>query len=380
MKNFLKTILVSFVIIVLFFGIPELTQRIRYAVRYKDPTWLMYGTKTALELRDTTIQEKERAEAVKAHLNTKILTSNVDGVKVFKFVYDNKNDYRKNVPGDYLLNENAGMHINSLGFRGPELLDPKTKTRLFMMGGSSTLGADNNDDNTYPYLTRKLLKEVYGKDIEVVNAGVGGMNIREIYYFLKNEIFDLKPDIITVYSGYNNWNAKSYEGTGLRSQLFKIKMFLLSKSLLLCTLNEKIYLMKGKRVDAVWYNPGCAEKILNDKKVWGDFELYLEKVCEEATAHKIRLILITQPLYLTSVNPKTFWEDERLWKKHYEISNDLIRNTAKRYSLECIDAADTVDRYPREDKDRMFVDVVHLTDYGNSVIAEIIAQKLNSAL
>lgn len=380
MKNFLKNILLSFIIILLFFGIPELTQRIRYAVRYKDPTWLIYGTSTAVDLRNTTIQEKERAEAVKARVNPNIVTSNLDGIKVFNFAYDKKDGYRKNVPGDYLLNEKAKMHINSLGFRGPEIVIPKTKPRIFMTGGSSTLGADNDDDKTYPSLVQKILKDEYKKDVEIVNAGVGGMNIKEIYYFLKNEILDLKPDMITVYSGYNNWNTKSRAGTGWRSQVFKIKLFFLSKSLLLCTLNEKLYLMKGKQVDAVWYNPGTAEKILNDKKIWDDFKLYLEKVCEAANARNVRLVLITQPLYLTSVNPKTFWEDERLWKKHYEISNNLIRSTAKHYYLECIDAADVVDRLYQKDKDRMFVDVVHLTDYGNRVIAEIIAQKLNPTL
>ena len=382
MKNIIKNILFSVLIITVFFAALELAQRIRYALRYRAVSWMLYGVDDYIIKNPSKMQERYKVqddqyeEQLKKTVNPDEIVSTVDGLKVFKFEYDKKENYKKLIPGDYILNKNALMHINSSGFRGVEISGVKTMARLFMMGGSSTLGADNSDNKTYPYLTQDVLKKRYGKDIEVINGGIGGVNISEIYHLLEKEVFDLSPDMVTIYSGYNNWNVKSREGIGWRSVLFHIKEFFIGKSLLFCTINEKIQLLKNQNCSALYYNPGVAEAILQDQKIWSDFRLYLEKICISAKRRNIRVVLITQPLYLVDRNPDNFWEDKKLWEKHYEMTNAIIKDVAKEQGVLCIDVASHFDRLDPDHKRELFVDVVHLTDKGNMAVAEVIAKNL----
>jgi hypothetical protein len=385
MNTTAKNILFSIVVVLIFFGSLESAQRIRYAVRYKSPIWLYYGTSRFYNSYDPTSRYADGdAERKKGFAEKGKLISSMDGINVFHYSYDTKRDgsgnvlYRKHVPGDYILTAGAGMHINSTGLRGPEIAAPKSRPRILMLGGSSTLGAYNNDDKTYPYLTQKMMLGRYGKDVEVVNGGIGGANARELYNLLVDNFEKISPDIITVYSGYNNWNARSREGTGLRSAIFRIKEFLMDRSLLFCTINEKICLLKKRSCDEVWFNPGVAESILSDKKIWSDFRTNLEKICEFAHRHNVKVVMMTQPLNLAEKNPPSFWEDKKCWGRHYAMSNSIIKDVASRCGAECIDLAEIVDSRYGDDKKDIFMDIVHLTDKGNETLAGYISERLSA--
>ena len=82
--------------------------------------------------------------------------------------------YYKIIPGKYKNHKyNTFYTINSKGFRGPEFLDKGSKYRIITIGGSSTIGIESNDSETWPSQLQKFVTE-NGHSVEVINVGIGG--------------------------------------------------------------------------------------------------------------------------------------------------------------------------------------------------------------
>ncbi len=95
--------------------------------------------------------------------------------------------------------------INNHGFRGPdyEVRKPDGTRRVLSLGGSSTFGYLNRDEGTYPELLRGLLEPALGS-VEVLNAGVPHYNNDHILAALRAELLATAPDVVTLYTGYND--------------------------------------------------------------------------------------------------------------------------------------------------------------------------------
>jgi len=100
-----------------------------------------------------------------------------------------------------LTPEHYFLRVNRLGLKGPEILKSKTPgtLRIMTIGDSCTFGG--LEDFCYPrVLERELRKQ--GEPVEVINAGVQGYApanvLSRLPYFLS-----LKPDLVTVYLGWN---------------------------------------------------------------------------------------------------------------------------------------------------------------------------------
>jgi lysophospholipase L1-like esterase len=121
-------------------------------------------------------------------------------------------------PPNYQLKGAAGQatevaSINSLGFRGPEFHPdkPQGTFRIVCLGGSSTFGYRNGDGGTYPVLLEKILRQTSGDaSIEVINAGFPYYNTSSVLALLREEISHYDPDVITLYSAFNDaaWPLK----------------------------------------------------------------------------------------------------------------------------------------------------------------------------
>src|ERR1044072_4043391 len=80
-------------------------------------------------------------------------------------------------PNYHFKIKNIETKTNSLGFRHDgELVTPKPKDtfRIFLLGGSTVQGIYNKDWTIEQWLTPMLSGVWPGKNVEVVNAGVGG--------------------------------------------------------------------------------------------------------------------------------------------------------------------------------------------------------------
>jgi len=101
------------------------------------------------------------------------------------------------------------IHINSDGFRGPELACPKGRTyRIVALGESTTFGFTlTKEHKPWPEVLANLIREKLAPDrpIEVINAGVPGYTLEDNLHRLSQSILALKPDMIISYHGYNGF-------------------------------------------------------------------------------------------------------------------------------------------------------------------------------
>lgn len=83
---------------------------------------------------------------------------------------------------------------NSLGFRGPELLQkkPAGNIRVVCLGSSESYGLYESPGKEWPSQLREILSSRY----EVINASVVGLNLRSFEPYLKKHVFSLKPDVV----------------------------------------------------------------------------------------------------------------------------------------------------------------------------------------
>ncbi|MCX7959219.1 MAG: SGNH/GDSL hydrolase family protein [Deltaproteobacteria bacterium] len=101
------------------------------------------------------------------------------------------------------------IKINSLGLRGSEIQTekPPETIRILIIGDSATFGAGvQNEEETIPgRLQKRLNDEPYlkGKRFEVINGGVPGYDIQEIYFHYKYKLKQLKSDIV-IYNFFPN--------------------------------------------------------------------------------------------------------------------------------------------------------------------------------
>ncbi len=105
-------------------------------------------------------------------------------------------------PGDYSDTIwGISFHVNSLGFRGPEISKQKKAgvTRILCAGDSITMGSALPDEATYPRVLEDMLNEKYpGRGFEVINAGISGYDIEEEYLLLKEDGLALSPDAVVL--------------------------------------------------------------------------------------------------------------------------------------------------------------------------------------
>jgi len=91
------------------------------------------------------------------------------------------------------------VHINALGLRGPEIArtPPPGRTRILALGDSMTFGYYLEEGATWPARLEALLRAA-GRDVEVVNGGVGGWTISSETLFLEERALALAPAQVVV--------------------------------------------------------------------------------------------------------------------------------------------------------------------------------------
>jgi lysophospholipase L1-like esterase len=92
------------------------------------------------------------------------------------------------------------IETNSLGFRARELEPRKPgELRVMVIGDSITWGDYLQSNETYVEQIQFRLRETLGsRPVEVVNAGVGDIGIKEEIDILRETVDDVKPDIVVV--------------------------------------------------------------------------------------------------------------------------------------------------------------------------------------
>jgi len=107
------------------------------------------------------------------------------------------------------------ISINSLGFRGPPLQQPKPggDLRIAFLGASTTFCAEVSGDNmAWPHLVTGTIQQQYpGISVDYINAAVPGYSVKSSLLNFRKRVAPLQPDVTVIYHATNDlsWEARS---------------------------------------------------------------------------------------------------------------------------------------------------------------------------
>jgi len=107
--------------------------------------------------------------------------------------------------------EDRVVHINSDGYRGPEITQakPENTYRIFTIGGSTTFGFPSNDNQTYPFYLQELYDQTnLGVQVEVINAGWPKFWSFSETEKIKTKHLDYEPNLFIVFDGWNDMSQE----------------------------------------------------------------------------------------------------------------------------------------------------------------------------
>ena len=106
--------------------------------------------------------------------------------------------------------------FNSEGFRGPEFLKekPDNTYRIFVIGGSTTFGYEN-DYETWPYYLQEIFDTLdLNYNVEIINAGISSGFSGSETKLIREKILNYNPDLLMVYDGWNDVREQLGEPQG----------------------------------------------------------------------------------------------------------------------------------------------------------------------
>jgi len=130
------------------------------------------------------------------------------------YVYDSPDFGRIQKPGvNYfdINNEGFGMGtVNKYGYIGPAYSKDKHENtlRIALVGDSYVEGSYLFDRQHFRYILEHRLSNLLQQKVEVLNFGVGGYNLRDIYIDLRKRVLKYKPNIILVFIRNGNFYQK----------------------------------------------------------------------------------------------------------------------------------------------------------------------------
>ena len=108
--------------------------------------------------------------------------------------------------------KSSKKHINKIGTRNREIKKKKkNEIRIILLGGSTTQNnsyVNSSSEYISSYLNKYLKSIKSPRRVNVINAGISGANIIDNYYFFKEQLIQLSPDIVLFKESINNISKK----------------------------------------------------------------------------------------------------------------------------------------------------------------------------
>lgn len=292
------------------------------------------------------------------------------------------------------------METNALGFRfNQEITFPKLsdEIRIFCLGGSTTMGGGVPNPYTYPQVLNDLID--LEDQVKVINAGVGGYRSIHLVEYYKKYIRPLKPDIVTIYSGWNDfednlrgyWKPNDPHGHALLTQLAKTSSFFTKFALGGAFMRFYFDFKRFNRTEKEDMDYHDRSRMLANAK--GNRWLVEYRRNIRSLINLIRedqaiplLIKFPAPQFEgASEEVKDFANKDLNMSDGWDvfvIVLEKIRRTmgelSTENSIKLIDVSTPFEKYNKEYKEKFlyFVDRMHLNKAGNRLIAETILPEL----
>lgn len=104
--------------------------------------------------------------------------------------------YPDNPRGYFDQHNRVVGHVNALGYRGTAYPMARSgdAVRIAVLGDSFTLGYGVRDEHTFSAVMETALRDA-GRDVEVLNFGVSGMNVAHASGYLEGYVARFRPDV-----------------------------------------------------------------------------------------------------------------------------------------------------------------------------------------
>jgi len=305
------------------------------------------------------------------------------------FIIDPESGLRILVPNGHF----GPVHINSVGFRSPEvpLEKPAGRLRIAFIGGSTTFCAEvSSDQMTWPYLVVMEIKRRFPDlDIDFINGGVPGYTTTTLKPYFEKRIAPYKPDVIVIYEATNDLSVNSAalaREQGVVNRTDKQAMgWLSSHSLLLylvaknlAVLRQQYPLLGGETqpkiaidqatLDAMYRKDLTA--LVEASKQVADMVAtvtFAPRLRTNQSPKELRAAAITSLYYMPYMTPEAILEGFL----HY---NNIIRSVAAEEDALLVGEEDSI---PADAVH--YNDSVHFTDAGSMLMAKRVANALLSS-
>ena len=353
-----KLIIFSIISIMLFLCCIEFSSRLILAFKKDSLAYVLYGFRT--------IEQAELLQKFKGK--------------------DGEAEYYKSTPST-----NKKNPVNSLGFRGPEILEKKPRTiRIICLGSSTTYGTGLDYGDTYPAILQKKLNEIFRDGrYEVINGGQPGLNVAQITSLIKYEILALKPDIVFVMNINNNLKAPGFwfvdiRGKDVKEQqdqrharpLIRLKNYFVCHSALACLIQEAAYSGISKYAVTFDWN-SFSRALMSPDNIWEkDFEANLNNILRILITHnpEIKVVLLGE-----AVNTGKFSEMEGPFNKAKEIMDKKSKQYPENvYTLDMQNGIITAAKEGKDVWQTISNDPLHLVRSGNEIIANAVIRFLET--
>jgi lysophospholipase L1-like esterase len=306
------------------------------------------------------------------------------------FVNKRHHVIRKRGPANYTLHRGKFFHgsytTNNLRFlNGPsgtrDIAVPKPNN-LFRVNciGASTTGnyiEFESQSFSYPMELERILSSSLNIPVEVNNCGVGGYNSADILILFALQVVDTQPDVLVIYHAYNDIRAYitpefesdySHSRRNLGESNWKLALGgkIPSVPLKFFDYLIKIWLPDNTNMLLQHLSKGTIDLSLDPSVGLRTYQRNLQHIIDLCRSNDIQVVLSTYCHFLHDEI-----KDEPLHQLYAEIvkrENEIVRNLADKNELMLVDNALLV-----PDDERYFVDSVHFTPEGMSMIAKNIA-------
>ena len=279
------------------------------------------------------------------------------------------------------------------GFRYSGVLakeKPQEEIRIFCLGGSTTASTGMGNNTTYPQQLEDMIND---PQVRVINAGTGGYRSIHLVHLYKKKIRNLSPDIITIFSGWNDyedflysyWKPKDPLGHVLLTQMLIDKIPFKEVALVYFTARVYYHYKNYSRTKITESDEWKLEKYIKeaDNLKWQkEYKSNIQELIDLAKSDGVIPVLILYPspqFRTTSREIKEFanhdlnmagrWD---AFVTQLQITRKIMRDLAKKNNIDIFDVNSEFDKFNTDFKKKFlfFIDRMHLSIAGNKLIAQ----------
>ena len=262
------------------------------------------------------------------------------------------------------------ININSYGFRGPEIIDKNSDDafRNFIVGGSTTFGSGSTSDNeTIPGQLQQFFNQ-HEKNVEVINAGIGSGYSYTEKFLIKNDLINLNPDLILVYTGGNDSHRPIIYptvtvgdyGINIKDIRFWRNPFVISDLFIETTRYETT-------------NVELDRDFINKKITF--WKNNMNDICKTASENDIKTIVTLHPILATSEKIFSNDESEYMKKDDFQTTDVVLEifngigTQLPQLETSCDVTADLRNIF-KNNPEPIFFDEAHINNEGNKIVAQ----------